>query len=254
MPPPPRRRPRRPARRRKETLDAAASSSARRNLPSARTSALLPLSLDATRYAAFRAGVSKEELAARESTTPQAIARSIEKMETQRELYSAEAVDVAIRRSVLEASPTAHASLISALTATKEYLHHIDGDPGRTEYVEGPDHVLRMQAISKLTDMITSIKESSPLVSVSQQNNLQQNFNAGAASVSTESLIRRIREERGLALPAEIVQQDVDNAPLPDETDFELQAELEEEAAEAAEAAEEAAETEEEEPELPEED
>ena len=230
---------RRPRRRRATSADAAHDSPFARSAasdPGARA-LFSPHSLDAQRYAAFRAGLAPAEIAARENVRVSTVEKSIEKLKTAAQLYSQEAVEISVRRSVLDAAPTMHNSLIAMLTATREQIRHIDGDPNRTEYIEVADHKTRALAIAQLTDLIESIREQAPLVSVSQQNNTQNNLSLGPGGLSTESMIRQIREERGLALPADTILADPDAAILPDTIDFELQKELAEEAKLAAEEA-----------------
>jgi hypothetical protein len=225
---PGRRPPRRPAKRRREIpleqfLSSPSSSPSSR--PAPRTSS--SLSLDAQRYAAFRAGVSEEELASRENVLVSTIKRSIEKMEVERETYSHEQVELTNRRTLIRAAEARETSLLQMLVATREKLIHEEGDPSRPKYVEMPDHDIQLKAMAALDKLIESIQTAAPLVSVSQQNNLQQNFNPGVGGLSTESIIRRVREERGLAIPAEIIQTaDGEEVPLPDTIDFELQEEL----------------------------
>lgn len=187
-----------------------------------------PLSLDAQRYRAFRAGVSKEELAARENVKLSTISASIERMEIEKETFSQEAVELVTRKSVIEASAARHQALLDALLATKEELIHIDGNPDVKKYVSAPDYNIRLRAMEQLNAMIESIKQATPLVSVSQQTNLQQNFNQTPGGLSIESIIREVRIERGMAVGDESEEKDVYAEPLPDEIDFELQAELKE--------------------------
>jgi hypothetical protein len=213
--------------------------------PSARA-LFSPHSLDAQRYAAFRAGLSAAEIAARENVRVSTVEKSIERLRTAAQLYSQEAVEIAVRRSALDIIPAAHTSILAMLSATREQIRHLPPDAddpdstARTEWVQAPDHATRNLALARLTDLIESIREQAPLVSANfnTQNNTQ-NIGLGPGGLSTESLIRAIREEKGLALPAEIMRADAVDALLPDTIDFELQAELAEEAKEAAEAVEE---------------
>jgi len=219
---------RRPRRRRATSADAAHDSPFARSAasdPGARA-LFSPHSLDAQRYAAFRAGLAPAEIAARENVRVSTVEKSIEKLKTAAQLYSQEAVEISVRRSVLDAAPAMHNSLIAMLTATREQIRHIDGDPNRTEYIEVADHKTRALAIAQLTDLIESIREQAPLVSVSQQNNTQNLLQMGASGLSTENFIREVRAEKGLALPADIARTDVYAEPLPDTIDYELQAEL----------------------------
>lgn len=188
-----------------------------------------PLSLDAQRYRAFRAGVSKEELAARENVKLSTISASIERMEIEKETFSQEAVDLVTRKSVIEASAARHNALLDALMATQQKLIHIETENGdAVKWVDQPDYAVRLRAMTQLNAMIESIKQATPLVSVNQQTNLQQNFNQTPGGLSIESIIREVRIERGMAVGDESEEKDVYAEPLPDEIDFELQAELKE--------------------------
>lgn len=188
-------------------------------------------SLDARRYAAFRSGLTPEEIATRENVSLATITRSIERMKIESQLSSKEAVETATRRAVLSALPTAANSLIAALTATRDkILETMDADGnGTVEVIQEADHALRLRALDSLTKLIDSTKESSPMISANFNNqNLQQNNTAiTTGGVSTESLIRQIREERGLVTQQERAAASPDTIQLlPDTIDFELQQEI----------------------------
>jgi hypothetical protein len=178
-----------------------------------------PHSLDAQRYALFRSGLSAAEIAARENVKLATVEKSIEKMRAQSEIFSKEAMGVETRRAIMSALPTGTSSLIEALTATKDKI--IAGEEGETSVIQEADHHLRLKAIAGLTALINSMKESAPLVSVSQQNLQQNATNTNiAGGLSAESIIRQIREKRGMT-HLDPVSVDVDDTPLPDTIDFE---------------------------------
>ena len=160
------------------------------------------------------------------------VEKSIEKLKTAAQLYSQEAVEISVRRSALDMIPAAHEAIIAMLSATREQIRHLPPEEGddsagaRTEWIQAPDHATRNLALARLTDLIESIREQAPLVSVSQQNNTQNLLQMGASGLSTENFIREVRAEKGLALPADIARTDVYAEPLPDTIDYELQAEL----------------------------
>lgn len=188
--------------------------------------------LDATRYAHLRSGMTEAEIAARENVSLATVTRSIERMKMQRELYSKESVETATRQSVLSTIPTATNSLLAALTATRDkILAGMDDDGNETvEVIQEADHALRLKAIDTLTKLIESTKESSPMISANFNNqNLQQNaIGVGANGQpipSFESIVRTRRQELGLGLPEDEIKEATVEI-LPDSIDFELAADL----------------------------
>lgn len=188
-------------------------------------------SLDAQRYHAFRAGISIEELAARENVKLSTIRKSIEAMHIEEVRYSEDAVNLAARRSIIQATPYAHAALIEALTATREQVRHMGLDENgeeRTERVQVADNAVRMLAYTKLTDLIESIKVAAPQAVFNNLNQQQGVIASTPGAPSLEGIIRQIRQAKGLTAAEEVVEVIEADSPLPDSVDFELQADLDE--------------------------
>ena len=215
------------------------------------SSGAAPTAKDQTRYFDWRAGVSMEELATRENVRLATVRSSIEKMRAQAAKYSAEQAEIATRQMYIEGLPHGGQALIAALQATRtEYKSEMElvydketQEPSWKEVktaTELPDHAVRLNAVDRLTKVLSTIIPKTPLVSnntnVDARTQIAGNVGGGQAlaapqhqgALSAESIIRQIRQQRGLDT-VEVVKQLTPGAELADK-DFELERELAEEA------------------------
>lgn len=223
----------------------ATRSSPSSRIPSSRRPAI---SIDEQRYHLFRSGISVEELAARENVRLITIQSSIERMEAKRSQFSLESVNQNYRERLNSSLETAFAALESALLAeiTVEAEEEVlIGETSATDdssaavtaktSVTRPDYQLRLAAFREFRQAWTSLQPKSPLLAVDArtqiQNNNQPALPAGQ-TLSTESIIRQIRAERGLALTSgsgdtiPMIMPRSEAEPVPVEVDTELQQEL----------------------------
>lgn len=196
--------------------------------------------VDRRRYRLFRDGMSAAEIATRDRATLAQVEKSILKCRDERQMYSQEAVEIAVRKTVLEKLPEAAQVISEAAKATKYEGVKVlveDPDTGRKavmdDSLEVPDHTTRLKAHSALIELISSIKVPVPLSQVNvdarslTQNNLGLPAQTGQPS-SAEAVIREIRAARGLALTDGATTEQEGNAPPMIEVDTELAEELEE--------------------------
>jgi len=192
-----------------------------------------------------------EELATRENVRLATVRSSIEKMRAQAAKYSAEQAEIATRQMYIEGLPHGGQALIAALQATRtEYKSEMElvydketQEPSWKEVktaTELPDHAVRLNAVDRLTKVLSTIIPKTPLVSnntnVDARTQIAGNVGGGQAlaapqhqgALSAESIIRQIRQQRGLDT-VEVVKQLTPGAELADK-DFELERELAEEA------------------------
>lgn len=168
--------------------------------------------VDRHRYNLFREGVSLAEIATRDRVTLAQVERSILRCREERQQYSQEAVEVAVRRTVLEKLPESARAISGALQATRHQLVTVVVTDPETEKpvemqesVEVPDHKTRLSGHSALIELITSIKANVPLSQVNVDARSLTNNNLGLPAQSSgpssaEAVIREIRAARGLAL------------------------------------------------------
>lgn len=196
-----------------------------------------PTPSDVRRYFDWRTGISPAEIAARENVRVSTIETSIERMRNYAAANSAEMAELAIRQVTLATLPGAALVIEGAMTAVHKVPHTVGYDSegnAQIEYVETADHVTRLEAVDRIQKLFSASQPKTPLVAVSTTVNTQHNQlmagggHAGApAQLSSESFIRQIRAERGLALPSETSSPAQTTAVLV-EQDHELLAELEE--------------------------
>lgn len=216
------------------------------------------LSLDQRRWLDFRSGMSEAELAARENVKLETIQASLQRMRARQQSLSLEQTNETVREHIIESLPIAFAALEAALAAdvyqapaappAAEITTDADGNLESVSLPSPPppprpDHSMRLRAFKELKEMITSIQPKTPMVAVdarTQVNNAAPAMLASGQPLSTESLIRQIRAERGLALtdgsmaaglPVIAAAVVADEAT---EVDYELQEELAEEPLESA--------------------
>jgi hypothetical protein len=217
----------------------------RRTIRSKRSasSAAASVSPDARRYHLFRSGVSPEEQAARENIRLATITASIERQQLLSQQFSLDSMQQAAREMLMDQFPNMASALREASEAVqelkKEELQE-DGQMTTTSYFV-PDHSTRLKAIKAFESLLSCIQPKTPMVAVDARSQTQINNPAPAAGsggpLSTESIIRQIRAERGLALPSETGTVETvpsvmpGNAAAPEfvEKDIELEAELAEE-------------------------
>jgi hypothetical protein len=167
------------------------------------------------------------------------VEKSILRCREERQTYSQEAVDVAVRRTVLARLPEASMAISGALGAMRyQNITVLVKDPETeesvemSESVEVPDHKTRLSGHSALVELLNSIKVQGPMVNVdarSQTNNVLglPTHTQGQPS-SAEAIIREIRAARGLALTDGAVVEGNANPIALAEIDVELAEELEE--------------------------
>lgn len=205
----------------------------RHRRPPQRPTSTAPSPLDRSRWMDHRSGLSIEELAARENVKISTIQSSLDKMKLHAARTSQESVDMATRELYLDQLPSAIHVFEDALKATTMQTKTIENpDTEETEivYVEVPDHAIRLKAIESLQKLLAGVTPKTPMVQVdarTQINNPGQPQHVG--QLSSESIIRQIRAERGLSLTAGDIKPKV-LEETPAEIDFELQHELEEDA------------------------
>ena len=192
-------------------------------------------SADRHRYRLYREGVSVAEIATRDRVTIAQVERSILRCREERQQFSQEAVEIAVRRTVLERLPEASVAISGALQATKkETVSVVVEGTEMSETVDVPDHRTRLEGNSALIQLIASIKANVPLSQVnvdarSQTQNVlgMPGMNQGNPS-SAEAIIREIRSARGLALTDGATIISGANPPALEEVDTELSEEMEE--------------------------
>lgn len=205
----------------------------------AATSALDPITPhDTRRWQESRRGISIQELAARENVKLSTIQKSIDKMESHSAATSQESVEMATRQLYLESLGDAGQAIAEAIAAMKTEQRVITNkDTGETEVVEiqTADHATRMKAIDQLKGLLVSIQPKQPMMQMvndnrTQINNGQPAGHLGQVTLSSESIIRQIRAERGMSLgPGEPDSPALSAGIIvPEEVDRELIAELEE--------------------------
>jgi hypothetical protein len=167
------------------------------------------------------------------------VEKSILRCREERQTYSQEAVDVAVRRTVLARLPEASMAISGALGAMRyQNITVLVKDPETeesvemSESVEVPDHKTRLSGHSALVELLNSIKVQGPMVNFdarSQTNNvLGLPAHIQGQPSSAEAIIREIRAARGLALTDGAVVEGNANPIALAEIDVELAEELEE--------------------------
>lgn len=171
-----------------------------------------PTAVDMRRYMDWRAGISAAEIAARENKRVATIETSIERMRVYAAANSAEMSELAVRAVARETLPQAKLAIEGAFTAVRSEPVTVGydelGNP-KIDYIERPDHKTRLEAIDRIRALFASAQPKTPLLSLTNNNtvNTQNNLQAGlpgGSPTSSEAIIRQIRSERGLALPADI--------------------------------------------------
>lgn len=188
--------------------------------------------VDRHRYRLFRDGMSAAEIATRDRVTLAQVEKSILKCRDERQMYSQEAVEIAVRKTVLEKLPESAEAISGALQATRkqEVTVIIEGEQ-LTDTVDVPDHTTRLKGHSALIELISSIKVPVPLSQVNVDARSQTNNVLGLPAQtgqpsSAEAVIREIRAARGLALTDGATTEQEGNAPPMIEVDQELEEEL----------------------------
>lgn len=192
-----------------------------------------PSSLDRQRWMDNRAGMSVEELAARENVRLVTIQASIDKMKLHAARNSQESVEMATREIYIDSLPSALQVFERALHAKKmdtQTITNPDTQKDEVILVEVDDLAMQLKAVEQLKSLLAGVTPRTPMVQVdarTQINNPSHPSQQGA--LSSESIIRQIRMERGLALTAgDIKPKLLEETPA--EVDIELQSEMEEEA------------------------
>lgn len=203
--------------------------------------------LDRDRYFDFLAGVSAEELAARENVRLPTIERSLDKMRSHTQVHSQQSAELAVREVVISQLAGASAAFTEALTATIPVTKMVmkrrwdDRTGEEVEYMDEevtlvPDHATRMKAVDSLQKLLVGIQPKTPLIDARSQNIFQPGTGGQAAlpagspanSLSQEAVVRAIRSARGLSLGDG--QSDSPISPQPVtagvEVDMELAAEM----------------------------
>ena len=223
----------------------AKAAQARARAQRAAAAQLPPTTVDMRRYMDWRAGISALEISARENVRVATIEASIERMRNFAAANTAEMAELSIRAVVRERLPDAAIVIQAAMGATTSEAvvvgHDEDGNP-QLEYIEKPDHKIRLEAVDKVRALFSASQPKTPLVAVNNSNTVNTQNNAAGmlgtgssatlipgmpAQLSSEAIIRQIRAERGLALPSETTP----DAPPPVlvERDMELDADLDDE-------------------------
>ena len=208
-----------------------------------------PTQIDQRRYFDFRAGMSAAELAARENVQLATIENSLTRMRSHASQFSQEAAEIATRQLYLDRLPDANHVFAEALTATKtesrvELVEEYNLLTDRKEFVEKtildhvPDHATRLKATDALQRLLAGIQPKQPLVAVDARS--QTNIGYGGpgqpalgpgsqhpGTLSSESIIRQLRLERGLAVPGIDTSEPTAAEPVPIEVDTELADDLE---------------------------
>lgn len=200
------------------------------------TSALDPITPhDTRRWQESRRGVSIQELAARENVKLSTIQKSLDKMESHSAATSQESVEMATRQLYLETLGDAGQAIAEAIAAMKTEQRVITNkDTGETEVVkiQTADHATRMKAIDQLKGLLVSIQPKTPMMTVDARTQINNGGQLGTgvsqATLSSESIIRQIRAERGLSLGTGDDLSRSTEIIVPAEVDRELIAELEE--------------------------
>lgn len=201
--------------------------------------------LDRRRYLDFRAGISVAELASRENARVDTIQRSIDKVISEHAQFSQEQAEVAARQLFLQTAPKVAEALTGALAATTtrtktEMVLVRDRHTGTEEWVEReveveqPDHKTRLSAVDTWKSLPVAVTPHQPMVQVDART---QTINGAAVPsqhalpagpLSSESIIRAIRAERGLAGADQPALTDGSAAAPAIDHDYELVAEMEE--------------------------
>ena len=224
----------------------AKAAQARTRAQRAAAAQLPPTTVDMRRYMDWRAGISALEISARENVRVATIEASIERMRNFAAANTAEMAELSIRAIAREVLPDAKRVIQHAMEATmvspvKVGINEKTGAP-HIEYVETPDHKIRLEAVDKVRALFSASQPKTPLVAVNNSNTVNTQNNAAGmlgagssatlipgmpAQLSSEAIIRQIRAERGLALPSETAP----DAPPPVlvERDMELDADLDDE-------------------------
>lgn len=194
---------------------------------------------DRRRYYDWKSGMGLPELATKYRVPQSTIERSIQVCRAEAQQFSQEAVEVEVRRTVIESLPEVSRVISEASKATKyEKIKVLIEDPDTGKRVmmddslEVPDHATRLNANASFVQLLTAIKVSAPMVSVDARHQTQNVLGLPAHSTgqptSAEAVIREIRAARGLALTDGVVQGSTENPVALVEVDEELQDELEE--------------------------
>jgi hypothetical protein len=191
-----------------------------------------PTAADRHRFDLFRAGVSVAEIATRDRVPVTHVEKSILRCREERQRYSQEAVEVAVRQTVLAKLPEASKAISGALQATrKETVSVVIEGEQMEETVDVPDHHTRLKGNTALIELLTAIKVNAPMVNVDArqqtQNVLGLPAHTGQPS-SAEAIIREIRAARGLAL-TDGATAETGNVAAVAEVDTELAEEMEDE-------------------------
>lgn len=202
----------------------------------------IPQSPDERRYNAYLAGTSPEELAARENVRLVTIQRSIDAMAARRQRFSEDALQTTMREMAMSQLPAVAQAIKLGLEAVIELKQtEVDASgQSSTLYIQKPDHATHWKAIQALESLIEVIQPRTPQVQVNANSstNIQQNtlhaVGVNGQPLSSESIIRQIRHERGLALPLEdaAAANPDEEASMNADVDMELAQELAEEDAE----------------------
>ena len=184
--------------------------------------------IDRTRYLRWRNGLSPEEQAARESKRVDTIQQSIERVRIHNEKFSAESAEVAVREMSMGLIDEVTATMregLQAMTMRKEMVIGEDGTAKEEmRYVQ--DMVVRLKTQAAIREWLQSVQPRQPAFQLNQQFNNGQAPALHGGTLSTESIIREIRQQRGLAITAGDEPQA--DAIIPTEVDMELEDDIEE--------------------------
>lgn len=194
---------------------------------------------DRRRYYDWKSGMGLPELATKYRVPQSTIERSIQVCRAEAQQFSQEAVEVEVRRTVIEKLPEVSQVISEAAKAKKYERIKVlveDPDTGKRavmdDSLEVPDHATRLSANASFISLLSAIKVSAPMVSVDArtqtQNVLGLPAHASGQPTSAEAVIREIRAARGLALTDGVVQGSTENPVALVEVDEELADELEE--------------------------
>lgn len=192
------------------------------------TAAPTPSTADQRRWFDFNHGVSATELATREQVKLSTIERSLEVMRTYAAVNSEENALLQARAAALRALPEVEQSWQRGLNAKVyegEYI--LNPDTHEREYVssEREDFTTQVRTTEAIAKFMQSLQSKTPPVAVNVSASAQAAANAQAAlpgaAISAESIIREIRQQRGLAAPIEAVTAQTYVPPM-EELDYEL--------------------------------
>ncbi len=181
-----------------------------------------PTPTDYRRYWRFRSGISIPDLAAADKVEASTIEASLERVRTECQQFSAEAIGVEVRRLFVTKLPQINETLDESLRATRTEGRRvilIDNETGKVERLEEtvvvPDHATRLSAIDHMRAVLSVVQPRDPAVQITNNNSVTANTQhntlvAGASNgpagalTSPEAVIRSIVSQRSdrAALPA----------------------------------------------------